>query len=551
MHEKAVHHLFYAPGFIFNTTTLISTSKKVVHLRLYQYHCTYNILKGVALLHKMRNIGAYLCVFVLLVQHAFAQQLVVQDDPIAAALDSLATKKILDKVYAKPSVQKNKYNFAPDSVPHYEDFVYENRLAKLDAASPFDLQFNATVKPYIELYAIKKRNLMSKILGSSQLYYPMFEQIFDKYNIPLELKNLAVIESALSPLARSRAGASGLWQFMYPTGKLYGLNVTSYIDERSDPYKATIAAAEYLQDLYKMFNDWQMVLAAYNAGPGTINRAIRRSGGKKTYWEIRPFLPLETQAYVPAFIAANYVMNYYPEHNIYPDIPRKTYFELDTVIIKEPLSFTQLASVLEVSVEEIQYFNPIYKKQIIPAGGNVLTMPKSVIGKFVTNEEEIYAMLRKQSEEQKMLGQTQVKEVQFTYVVKPGDRLSTIARKYGVTISDITTWNLVGKKGLKPGRKLVLYKTEKPIATKDSTVGKKTDANTAQNVSQQADRKQLAENTGTSSTDAKETLYTVKPGDYFYKIAREHNISVDDLLQINGLTRDSKISIGQKLKLSK
>jgi len=497
----------------------------------------------------MKNCLLSILIFLSMLSGSVAQQFVAQDDPIAAALDSLATKKVLDKLYAKPVSLKNKFGYAPDSIPHFDDFIYENRLAKLDAASPFDLQFNATVKPYIEMY-IKRRVLMSRILGLSQLYYPMFEEIFDKYNIPLELKNLAVIESALNPVARSRAGAMGLWQFMYPTGKLYGLNVTSYIDERADPYKATIAAAEYLQFLYKMFNDWQMVLAAYNAGPGTINRAIRRSGGKKTYWEIRPYLPIETQAYVPAFIAANYAMNYYPEHNIYPDVPRKTYFELDTVIIKEPLSFQQLAGVLDVTTEEIQYFNPIYKKQVIPAGGNVLTMPKSVIGKFVTNEEEIYAMLRKQNEEQKTLVQTQIKEIQILHTVKTGERLSTIAHKYGVTVGDITTWNLVGKKGLRPGRKLVIYKAEKPIAPKDTA--KKTEPNLVdKNV--QGDKKLVAE-TNTSkpeTTSVKEEVYIVKPGDYFYKIAREHNISVDDLLQMNGLTRKSAISAGQKLKLTK
>ncbi|MFI5142108.1 MAG: transglycosylase SLT domain-containing protein [Bacteroidia bacterium] len=487
-------------------------------------------------------------IFLTMLSGSMAQQFTAQDDPIATALDSLATKKVLDKLYAKPISLKNKFGYTADSIPRFDDFVYENRLAKLDAASPFDLQFNATVKPYIEMY-LRRRALLSRMLGLSQLYYPMFEEIFDKYNIPLELKNLAVIESALSPVARSRAGAMGLWQFMYPTGKLYGLNVTSYIDERADPYKATIAAAEYLQFLFKMFNDWQMVLAAYNAGPGTINRAIRRSGGKKTYWEIRPYLPIETQAYVPAFIAANYVMNYYPEHNIYPDVPRKTYFELDTVIIKEPLSFQQLAGVLDVAVEEIQYFNPIYKKQVIPAGGNVLTMPKSVIGKFVTNEEEIYAMLRKQSEEQKMLVQTQVKEIQITHTVKAGERLSTIARKYGVSVGDITTWNLVGKKGLRPGRKLVIYKAEKPVVAKDTA--KKVEPNLADRGV--ADKKLVAETTATNTEAAaiKEDLYTVKQGDYFYKIAREHNISVDELLQINGLTRKSAISAGQKLKLTK
>lgn len=495
----------------------------------------------------MKYLIPYLLCFILFLPRGLAQNL--SDDPVAAALDSLSTKKILDKLYAKPSSQKNKYNYAPDSIPRFEDFVYENRLAKLDAASPFDLQYNATVKPYIELYTVKKRALMSIILGSSHLYYPMFEQIFDKYNIPLELKNLAVIESALSPVARSRAGAMGLWQFMYPTGKLYGLNVTSYIDERADPYKATIAAAEYLQDLYKMFKDWQMVLAAYNAGPGTINRAIRRSGGKSTYWEIRPYLPLETQAYVPAFIAANYVMNYYTEHNLYPDIPRKTYFELDTVIIKEPLSFAQLAPVLEVSIEEIQFFNPVYKKQVIPAGGHVLTMPKSTIGKFVTHEEEIYAMLRKQNEEQKQFAQTQVKETQISYIVKPGDRLSTIARKFGVTIGDITTWNLVGKKGLKPGRKLVIYKTDKPVPLADKDKDTSTTGPTAKKTEAVAEKKQLAEKTATENKSNKDVYYTVKAGDYFYKIAREHNMTVADLLQLNGLSKNAVISIGQKLKL--
>ena len=201
-------------------------------------------------------------------------------------------------------------------------------------------------------------------------------------------------------------------------------------------------------------------------------------------------------------------------------------------------------------VEEIQYFNPIYKKQVIPAGGHVLTMPKSVIGKFVTNEEEIYAMLRKQSEEQKMLAQTQVKEIQITHTVRSGERLSTIARKYGVTVGDITTWNLVGKKGLRPGRKLVIYKAEKPIVPKDSASTKKPETNLADKNT--SDKKLVAEATTTASTESttvKEETYTVKQGDYFYKIAREHNISVDDLLRLNGLNRNSKLSAGQKLKL--
>jgi membrane-bound lytic murein transglycosylase D len=489
----------------------------------------------------------FIGVFVCFTAAAFSQALTRVDDPIASMLDSMATNKILDKLYSKPSPQKNKFHYAVDSIPVCDEFVYENRLAKLDAVSPFDLQYNPTVKAYIELYTMRRRGQLSKLLGLSQLYYPMFEEILDKYNMPLELKHLAVIESALNPTARSRAGAVGLWQFMYPTAKMYSLNINSYIDERSDPYKATIAAAEYMQFLYSMFKDWQMVLAAYNAGPGTINRAIRRSGGKKTYWEIRPYLPQETQSYVPAFIGANYAMMYYAEHNIYPALPQKNYFELDTVIIKEPLTFAQLAQVLDVSVEEIQYFNPIYKKQLIPSGGNILTLPKTTIGKFVTNEEEIYAMLRKQAEEQKLFTQLPIKEVQVSYVVKKGENLSAISRKFGVAVADIKTWNLIGKKGLKPGRRLVIYKQEKVIPPASSTEAKSTETQVAENAAQPSENKQLAE----SHPVLRPSVYVVRKGDTFYKIAMDFSIPVDDLLQMNGLKKGASLAVGQKLKLTK
>jgi membrane-bound lytic murein transglycosylase D len=479
------------------------------------------------------------------VQHSFAQNFVAEDDPVAAMLDSLATKKILENAYTVPVTPKNnKYHFAADSVPRYDDFVYENRLSKLDVNSPFDLQFHESVKGYIELYTVRKRTLVSKMIALSQLYYPMFEEVLDKYNMPLELKHLAVIESALNPLAKSRAGAMGLWQFMYPTGKMYGLNVTSYVDERCDPYKETVAAAEYMQFLYKMFGDWQMVLAAYNGGPGTINRAIRRSGGKKTYWEIRPFLPKETQGYVPAFIAANYVMNYYPEHNIYPAIPKKTYFELDTVVIKEPLTFEQLSSVLDVPVDEIQYFNPIYKKNVIPAGGNVLTLPKSKIGKFVSNENEIYALLHQQSEQQK-IAENYVKEKQISHLVKKNEKLASIAKKYGVSVSDLKNWNFIGKKGIKPGRKLIVYVKETQPAVQP--LNESTSAGTnvaAKNEGSSNEPKKLAEN-----NSSKSSWYKVKKGDSMYKIAKDHGITVEELKKFNKLNTKSKLVIGQKLKL--
>lgn len=477
--------------------------------------------------------------------------LTITDNPVAAMLDSLANQKVLEKALLKPVYPKvNKYKYAADSVPRFEDFVYESRLAKLDANSPFDLVYNPHVKGFIDLYTVRRRELVSRMMGISQLYYPMFEEIFDKHNIPLELKHLAVIESALNPNARSKAGAVGLWQFMYPTGKMYGLNVTSYIDERSDVYKATEAAAEYLKSLYSMFGDWQMVLAAYNAGPGTISKAIRRSGGKKTYWEIRPYLPLETQAYVPAFIAANYVMNYPTEHNIYAATPRKTYFEVDTAVVKEPMSFEQISSALDVPIDEITYFNPQYRKGVIPAGGNSLTLPKSKIGTFISNENEIYAAIRSQQTEA-MANSVAVKEVQKTHTVRSGEKLSTIARKYGVTVADIKSWNYIGKKGIRPGKKLIVYVKQEvntPTASPKSVDAPK-DPQTnlaAKTDSVKAETRKVADNSAPKTTTK---IHKVQRGETLYGISKKYGISVQKLIEINNLKKNAQLQAGQKIKL--
>jgi membrane-bound lytic murein transglycosylase D len=487
-----------------------------------------------------------LLVSVLATGSLFAQNaLTITDNPVAAMLDSLANQKVLEKALAKPVYPKvNKYKYAEDSVPRFEDFVYESRLAKLDANSPFDLVYNPHVKGFIELYAVRKRELVSRMMGLSQLYYPMFEEVFDKHNIPLELKHLAVIESALNPNARSRCGATGLWQFMYPTGKMYGLNVNSYIDERSDVYKATEAAAEYLSSLYGMFHDWQMVLAAYNAGPGTISKAIRRSGGKKTYWEIRPYLPLETQAYVPAFIAANYVMNYPTEHNIYASTPRKTYFEVDTAVLKEPMSFNQISAALDVSAEEIAYFNPQYRKGVIPAGGNCLTLPKAKIGTFLSNETEIYAAIKSQ-QLVSLENSVAVKEVQKTHTVRNGEKLSTIARKYGVTVADLRSWNYIGKKGIKAGKKLIVY-VRQDVGTPavKSDAPKEPQTNIAAKSKADSTIK-LADN----SAGSVKKSHTVKKGETLYGISKKYGISVNKLIEINGLKKNPQLLMGQKIKL--
>jgi membrane-bound lytic murein transglycosylase D len=465
------------------------------------------------------------------------------ENPIADMLDSLSAQKLFETAFSRPIFNKNnKYHFAEDSVPVYDDYTYQARLAKLDAVSPFDLVYNEHVNTFIRLYTVRKRESVSRMMGVAQLYYPMFEEVLDKYNIPLELKHLAVIESALIPHARSRAGAMGLWQFMYPTARMFGLRVSSYIDERCDPYKATIAAAEYLKNLYGMFGDWQMVLAAYNAGPGSISKAIRRSGGKKTYWEIRPYLPVETQGYVPAFIAANYVMNHGAEHNIYPAIPRKTYFEVDTVVVKEPMSFEQISQALDVTSEEILYFNPQYRKNIIPEGGHALCLPRNKIAFFLNNEQAIYAAIdAQQRESASYMVYTEEKR---THTVKAGENLGKIARRYGVTISDIKMWNYIGKRGVKPGKKLVVYVREARPAPPP-----KLDINpnpTVAAVVAAEENRQLAE---VSAAQKQEFIYhKVQAGESLIRVAKKYNLKTAEITDLNEI-KNKSLRIGQVLKL--
>jgi membrane-bound lytic murein transglycosylase D len=306
---------------------------------------------------------------------------------------------------------------------------------------------------------------------------------------------------------------------MYPTGKMFGLKVDSYIDERCNPYKATVAAAEYLKSLYSMFNDWQMVLAAYNAGPGTISKAIRRSGGKKTYWEIRPYLPLETQGYVPAFIAANYAMNYADDHNIYAALPRKTYFEVDTVVVKEQMSFDQISQALDISNEEILYFNPQYRKNIIPSGGNALCLPKKKIAYFLNNEIDIYAAIHAQKKESIVV--EPIVQSKINHVLKYGEKLSDLARRYGVRIQDIKSWNYIGKRGLKPGKRLVIYVREQNNVTPKLEVTKSNNVDTS--VKLQAKK----------NTSKIYYYHKVKKGETLSRIAKKYNVKTSNLMILN------------------
>lgn len=482
-----------------------------------------------------------------------AQQdtVVFADDPVAAMLDSLAHNRFVASIPKQPTLHNNKYHYTADSIPVADPLVIESRLAKLNAQSPFDLVYNQDVQNYINLYVVRKRGLVERMLGLSQLYYPMFEEHLDKYNIPLELKHLAVIESALNPTATSRSGARGLWQFMYNTGKMYDLEVTSYVDERCDPYKSTEAACKFLKDLYGMFGDWQMVLAAYNAGPGTVNKAIRRAGGgKKTYWEIRPFLPRETQAYVPAFIAANYVMNYHAEHNLYAIAPRKTFFDVDTVAVKQQVSFAQLSAVLEVSQDELQFLNPSYKLGVIPVSFTEpysVTLPVGKVGTFVNNESAIYNYIKTDTA-MSTLAATQVKT---THVVKSGESITSISRKYKCSVTDIRAWNGLKSNYLKPGQKLTIYSYGAPPAQPkpESTSASPSESSTPATQTTKPQNNGNTSSTPSASSGAKYKYYTVKSGDSLYKISQKTGVSMDEIKRLNGLNSKTMLHPGQKLKV--
>jgi membrane-bound lytic murein transglycosylase D len=500
-----------------------------------------------------RRILIIICIFCLLLSwqsRVLAQNNVLplfQDDPIASTLDSIAQVKYFEKGLVKPvSPKTNKFQFTPDSIPRYDDATYESRLAKIDAESPFDLEYNDAVKSYIEMYAMRKRELVSRVMGMSQLYFPMIEQQLDKYDIPLEMKYLAIVESAMNSRVRSRAGAMGLWQFMYTTGKMYDLRVTSYVDERCDPYKATVAACEYLRFLYDMFGDWQLVLAAYNSGPGNVNKAIRRSGGKKTYWEIRPYLPRETQGYVPAFIAVNYVMRHTSEHNLYSSIPKRTFFEVDTVKIKQQITFEQISAVLNIPIEEVQFLNPEYKKGIIPYSADepyTLCLPASKVGSFVTNEQAIYNYLKKGNpNSQDILA---MQEVMKIHTVRKGEHLNTIANRYKCTIYDLKLWNNLKSNSVKPGKQLTVYINK---ISNDNTPAVKAPPQTVPVLKQEVPTAQVMQSSAVTQT-AEGKFYTIGKGDTLWEIAKKNGTTIDEIKRLNNWGAKYVLLPGHKIKV--
>ena len=336
-----------------------------------------------------------------------------------------------------------------------EDFSSEEdlicrRLKLLDESSPINFTYNQSTTDYIKRYLERDVKLISIMLGVSPYYFLMMEQQLDRFQIPLELKYLSIVESALNPKARSGSGATGLWQFMYPTGKEYGLEVTSYIDERQDPLKSTIAACNYLKRLYMMFGDWHLALAAYNGGPGTLKRAMAKSE-LTNYWDLRPYLPKETQEYVPKFIAISYAMTFYKEHEIEIIHSEMDVTKNDTISFKKQIPYYLISDMFCVSKETLNYLNPSYKKEILPLG-EVVFLPKDIIMDVVRNENYLYEYLEKIDNKEIL-----VNESRLVYVVEKGDYLGKIANQYKLSVSDIKQWNKLHSDNLSIGDKLILY----------------------------------------------------------------------------------------------
>lgn len=345
------------------------------------------------------------------------------------------------------------------------DTMYAKRLVSMPTI--VRMPYNRMVRTCIDRYTKNMRSQVSYMLGISEFYMPMIEEEIDRLGVPHELKYLPIIESAMNPKAKSRMGAKGLWQFMFTTGKLYGLKSNNYIDERFDPMKSTKAALTYLKDLYEMFGKWELAIAAYNCGPGNVNKAIRRSGGKTDFWEIYPWLPRETRGYLPGFIAANYIMTFYEDHGICPmepNIPVTT----DTILVNRNLHFKQIAEVCGADIEEIRALNPQYIKDIIPGENEpyVLRLTNEVIAKFVENEDSVYLHNKEtyfpEHSVEKILNDAKKNDDGagnlIRHKIKNGETLGGIARKYRVTVKQIMRWNGMRNTKIRAGKYLKIYK---------------------------------------------------------------------------------------------
>ena len=459
-------------------------------------------------------------------------------DTLMYQLDDMAYASAIDSVWMKEFTTDNLYDSIINMVQdlQYDEVAYEQlptdtlkkRLKTLDARTPFNVEYNSSLENVIKSYLHRHRPTMERLMGLSKFYFPVFEEALDKYDLPLELKYLAIVESALRPRARSRVGATGMWQFMYSTAKIYDLDINSYVDERMDPILATEAACQYLETLYGMFGDWDLALAAYNSGPGNVSKAIRRSGGSKNYWVLRRYLPRETAGYVPAFLSFMYIFEYAGDHGYRPVKPPFNYFETDTVHIKRSITLEDVAKFTNLQLDELQYLNPEFKLDYIPktrGDDYVLRLPVSALGKFVYNEKAIYATIAAEEAEKEEESAPDVAEIPkgITYRVRSGDYLGRIAERYGVGVSQIKRWNNLRSNRLRVGQRLTIHPTKEPGAQNKPSSG--------------------------TDTNGKKT-YVVREGDSLWTIAKKFpGVSSRNLQVWNDISGD-QLRPGMKLIVS-
>jgi membrane-bound lytic murein transglycosylase D len=462
---------------------------------------------------------------------------------VSDILDSLVNATYFkDEHFSAPSKEGEKFGFPANFVPQYSDSVYASRISVLARKTPFNLVYNDHVRGFIRIYAVDKRNMTAKILGLTKIYFPLFEEKLDAYNIPLEMKYLAIVESALNPTAVSPAGAKGLWQFMYGTGKMYGMQSSSFIEDRYNSEKATVAACRYLRDLYNIYGDWFLTLAAYNAGPGNVNKAIRRAGGVKNYWAIWDYLPAETRGYVPAFIAVNYIMSYYNEHNIRPVEPGFLYHDIDTLRTTRLLSFEQISETIGVPMRDLHFLNPQYKLGIIPAAGytgNVIKLPKQYIAQFQKREQEIYAYKSPQASEREQLlarveslnagqgSEGAAGQAERFHIVQQGENLGSIARLYRTYISQLIVWNNLKDPDVTPGQKLIVFSGNDNSNSGQGDSGRE------------------------GSVKKKIVIHRVGKSETLSSIARKYGTTARRLAELNNINQRMTLARGQRLKIEK
>lgn len=446
--------------------------------------------------------------------------------------------------------------------PFFTDSIYIERISRLP--NLMEMPYNRIVRTYIDLYAGRLRERVSYMMGLGRFYFPLFEQALDAENMPLELKYIPVIESALNPNAVSRVGATGLWQFMLPTGKQYGLEINSLVDERRDPVRATQIAVKYFKALYRIYGDWGLVIAAYNCGPGNVNKAIRKAGGKRGYWDIYFHLPRETRGYLPAFIAVNYLFNYASEHNI---CEAKSHFPLntDTVVVSQMIHFQQIANVLNIPVEEIKILNPSFKREIIPGNTKPYTIRLPMFAAYAFAEAKD-SIVKYRSEElllnfHKTIDPRVIDRNTATTIrhkVKKGETILSVARRYDVSVANIKSWNHLRSSKLQKGKLLKIIKqpiTPSPIKDNE-LLAKKAKTNTQQ---LETDSTQVAQVVESDKLNDKQvgklksySYHIVRSGDTLWAIANKYpGISVKDLMAINRLSHHDAIKVGMKIKIPK